>query len=465
MTDFIFDSDRYRVKECPCGKDNDDGKFVPFVDHVNYGHCHSCGKTFHPSGAIPAIRSAKAIRMPVPAIPVDIISASMQGWDENHLIKYLRGIFPVASVESIIRRYRIGSDGHKWTGSTVLWYIDRQMTVRAGKVILFDPASGKRVKDPFPHLTWIHKLYPMPVGYEVRQCFYGEHLLSDRSRPVAIVEAERTAIVMSEKIPEFIWIASGGKNGLSADKYRQLSGRDVILFPDSGEGYRLWTEKAKEILPHVKSIKIDGQVERYAKGTGNLDILDLIDIRQEKKKDAVPAERTDAPSDRINPDHQKKVRLLFPFFAGGDVMNHKEVINAIIYNMRRYDPISERMPPPTYEHFQTAEKALSDMIGSGSIIKTESGFYHAFDYQMPEISIPLRSGSVSQDKWPVDDLRSFFASAKMPDTIRLDGMQVADLDLMVKSHLSMIDRNNGTPAFLPYYDRLVKVKGMIIAME
>jgi hypothetical protein len=461
-----FDRNRFRVKECPCGKDNKDGKFTPFVDHDAYGYCYSCGITFYPDNTIKAVRPSIRNAVPSPSIPIDIFSASMQGWDDNNLIKYLRGIFPKASVESIIRRYKIGSDGHKWKGSSVLWYIDRQMTVRAGKVILFDAVSGKRMKEPFPHQSWIHSLYPMPSGYELRHCFYGEHLLSDRSRPVAIVEAERTAIVMSEKMPDYIWISSGGKNGLTASRWKSLSGRDVILFPDSGDGYILWKELAKEMMPYVKSISVDDQVQRHAKGMGNLDLLDLIDIRQERKKESPLSNKADQPSGQIDPNHRRKVRQLFPFFLGGNVLNHKEAINAIIYNIRQYDPMKDRMKPPTFEHIQMAEKALNDMIESGAIIKTDSGHYHAFDYQMPEINIKLISDSKSKEKWPVDELRSFFNSASLPDSIRLDrASMISNVQSMVSNHLNIIDKNNGTPAFLPYYERLTKLKGMLIAMQ
>ena len=43
-----LDKKRFRVKHCPCGKDNKDGKFVPYVGHENKGYCHSCGETFLP---------------------------------------------------------------------------------------------------------------------------------------------------------------------------------------------------------------------------------------------------------------------------------------------------------------------------------------------------------------------------------------------------------------------------------
>ncbi|MBK7097579.1 MAG: hypothetical protein IPH58_03420 [Sphingobacteriales bacterium] len=42
-----FDKKRFRIKHCPCGKSNKDGKFIPYKGLDNCGYCHSCGKTFY----------------------------------------------------------------------------------------------------------------------------------------------------------------------------------------------------------------------------------------------------------------------------------------------------------------------------------------------------------------------------------------------------------------------------------
>jgi len=41
-----FDKNRKRVKQCPCGKSNKDGKFSPFVGYIDKGYCHGCSKFF-----------------------------------------------------------------------------------------------------------------------------------------------------------------------------------------------------------------------------------------------------------------------------------------------------------------------------------------------------------------------------------------------------------------------------------
>ncbi len=61
---------------------------------------------------------------------------------------------------------------------------------------------------------------------------------------VAIVESEKSAIIASIIMPELIWLAAGGIQGLSIEKCKVLKGRNVILYPDFG-AYEKWTEKAK----------------------------------------------------------------------------------------------------------------------------------------------------------------------------------------------------------------------------
>ena len=64
-----------------------------------------------------------------------------------------------------------------------------------------------------------------------------KHLMKGNNKPVAIVESEKTAIVASIYIPEYVWIATGGKNGCKwkeKDIAKVLLNREqpIYLFPD-----------------------------------------------------------------------------------------------------------------------------------------------------------------------------------------------------------------------------------------
>ena len=71
----------------------------------------------------------------------------------------------------------------------------------------------------------------------MKQCLFGEHLLSDTSaamsaKPVAIVESEKTALVAALFIPDFVWLATGGMHGcFNSEAMQVLKEREVILFP------------------------------------------------------------------------------------------------------------------------------------------------------------------------------------------------------------------------------------------
>jgi len=56
--------------------------------------------------------------------------------------------------------------------------------------MLYSPTTGKRVKEPFNHITWVHKALKQP-DFNLKQCLFGEHLLQDKTKPVAIVESEK----------------------------------------------------------------------------------------------------------------------------------------------------------------------------------------------------------------------------------------------------------------------------------
>ena len=48
------------------------------------------------------------------------------------------------------------------------------------------------------------------------QCLFGEHLLTRYpERIVALVEAEKTAVIGAGFIPEYVWLATGGRSGVN----------------------------------------------------------------------------------------------------------------------------------------------------------------------------------------------------------------------------------------------------------
>ncbi|KAF0237441.1 MAG: hypothetical protein FD181_2007 [Prolixibacteraceae bacterium] len=211
---------------------------------------------------------------PVSFIPFEVFKASLKAHETNHFIKFLISLFGVEVASQLVSRYFIATSKH-WNGATVFWQIDTHGKVRTGKIMLYSPATGKRVKEPYNHINWVHSLLKQPE-FELRQCLFGEHLLSiDKNKPVAIVESEKTAVIASVYLPRFIWVAVGSLTNLNAEKCSILKGRTVTLFPDLN-GFEKWNSKAKE-LSLLASFQVSGLLERKATEADKKQGFDIAD--------------------------------------------------------------------------------------------------------------------------------------------------------------------------------------------
>lgn len=164
-------------------------------------------------------------------------------------IEYLCGLFDTKTIERVAADYYLGTTRNR---DAIFWQVDCNRRIRTGKVISYDPQTGHRSKSG---TTWIHALMKkqglIDGEYNLQQCLFGEHLLQKYpDKVVAIVEAEKTAVIASAVFPKYVWLATGGKYGINADKMKVLAGRKVIFYPDTGttsETYDYWREKAEEL--------------------------------------------------------------------------------------------------------------------------------------------------------------------------------------------------------------------------
>lgn len=176
-----------------------------------------------------------------------MVDATLVKYERNNFVQYLLNTFDFDVVYQLICRYRIGTARH-WNGATIFWQIDTEGFVRTGKVMLYNTETGKRVKKPFSHITWVHTLLTPQVNgeeFKLKQCLFGEHLLKQYpDKDVAIVESEKTAIIASAYNDSCIWLAAGSINNLNIEICKPLQGRTVILYPDLG-AYDKWKTKAR----------------------------------------------------------------------------------------------------------------------------------------------------------------------------------------------------------------------------
>lgn len=245
--DYRWELRRSSKKEvCPaCGQ----RRFVPYVstrDHETpageaFGRCdreQNCGYHAYPNGVqepnVPIVepKQCEPIRFYPSAVRVDY---------NTNLFGYVAHLVGTFNAIQIWNRYKIGRDGTR----TIWWQIDENGEIRGGKSMPYKPDGHRNKDDKFP-ANWLHKSAAWRGyfdGQELQQCLFGAHLLKQYpDKGVIIVEAEKTAAVMSAYTTEWIWLAAGGSQGLkNEEKLKCLQGRKVYLIPDNGQ---YWNWKA-----------------------------------------------------------------------------------------------------------------------------------------------------------------------------------------------------------------------------
>lgn len=192
-------------------------------------------------------------------------------------------------------RYCIGSTVK---GGVIFWQIDQEGRVHDGKVMYYQPDCHRNKLDQYKP-TWVsaikrrHDPYPN-LPHVSSHCFFGLHQLSslDHSAEpsIVIVEAEKTAFVLSERYPEYIWLAAGGLGEVQVDKFRPLRGRKIIMMPDTdtdGTAFKRWNDAAQAVMQSVfwedsPPIHVSSFLERKATPDQKQRKIDLLDYVIEK---------------------------------------------------------------------------------------------------------------------------------------------------------------------------------------
>ncbi|WP_245564975.1 DUF6371 domain-containing protein [Spirosoma panaciterrae] len=201
-------------------------------------------------------------------MPFELFKQSLSHYDQNEFVNGLYSLFNDEITNDLISRFFIGTSKH-WPGATVFWQIDQYGRIRTGKIMLYDSLTLKRIKQPFSHIDWVHSVLKKQgrlTEFELSQCLFGLHQLKGQStnRPIAIVESEKTAILATVYLPEFIWLACGSLSNLTAEKLLPLAGRIVTLFPDLN-GFKKWSQKAEELRPIIgKRLTVSDVLEKRA---------------------------------------------------------------------------------------------------------------------------------------------------------------------------------------------------------
>lgn len=254
--DYQFDKKRnYKLITPCCSKSNTDGKFTSFADVPEiYGYCHSCGISNYPPTIYqcesgdefiwnkssekfePIIQSPKLSQSTFPkAIPNSSVEIKYipekNVWKyfnvlpENNLLQYLRKIYGDKKVNDAKETFLLGTSED---GGCIFWSVNSQLQVQKSKISYYD-ANGRRTRT-------FRVPYKNSDGYY--NCLFGcQHIYEEvKGRDIVIlVESEKTAIVGYINLPQYVWVAYGGINGLTPSKLQPLVGHTVLIIPDMSE--------------------------------------------------------------------------------------------------------------------------------------------------------------------------------------------------------------------------------------
>jgi len=293
----------FRLISPCCNKENRDGKFVNYIGYAkDYGYCHSCGKASPPptlyvddkglkyvwntalhswerssEGIVNFSESSFSKKSIKPKktrfIPEAVIWKYYFTEPENNLLKYLRMNYSKERVDDVKETYAIGTTKD---GGTIFWLTNQNSQVQKAKISYYNIEGKRTNKFKVP--------YKNGDGYFA--CLFGAHLLSESykgSRTVVLVESEKTALVGEILLPQYVWLAYGGINGLTEAKIECLSGHKVLIIPDISENAVSIAYKKLPLL-HSKNIKAkiwdmtEGKTDLKLKEEGvyNNDLEDFI---------------------------------------------------------------------------------------------------------------------------------------------------------------------------------------------
>jgi len=231
------------------------------------------------------------------SLPVEILQQTLSGYENNtfinNLVKGTPHPFPVEKVGKIISMYALGtiSNGFR-KGATTFPYIDINGNITAIQVKEFDNnnhTTGQGFYHSMVEYKYNHAGKALPgwlVEYNKNEkrvsCFFGSHLLNKYpANTIALVEAPKTAIYgnlyfgLPDTPANYLWLAVYNKSSLTAERFKVLQGRNVVLFPDDN-AYNEWGKKATEfqkLFPGTR-IKISDLIE----GNGDVKGGDLADF-------------------------------------------------------------------------------------------------------------------------------------------------------------------------------------------
>lgn len=177
-----------------------------------------------------------------PYIPEHFLEKSFGRNKKSNLFKFCADKFGTETTQYVFDKYMVGTDKEL---NTIFWFHDGQ-GFRAGKYICYQE-NGKRNQKIFPQH---YKESVFGLNKELKACLFGEHLLNPKTEHIFLVESEKTAmfclaacvngLILNElESDSFVFLATGGANGLSEEKAKVLKDKTIFLVNDCDQAGRI----------------------------------------------------------------------------------------------------------------------------------------------------------------------------------------------------------------------------------
>jgi len=230
MKDFIHQFEEHPAPKISCPKCGHKKCFRKYKNLPrDYGKCeriNSCGYHNIPNGqmngghypptatTVPAVPEIEyKIIYPEEALCSTVIANQTSMFHEVCKNK-------LSIADEHFKKWNIGSRGTE----TAFVYMDINKQPLNIRFVEYDERCNRsKEKTPYSLSAKNYSKYKL--------CLFGEHLLTDKT--VCLVESEKTAFIASHYYPQFDWLATGSRNGLTDDKISVLQNRQVLFLPDA----------------------------------------------------------------------------------------------------------------------------------------------------------------------------------------------------------------------------------------
>ena len=210
------------------------------------------------------------------------------------------------------QRYRLGATKDR---AVIFWEIDQQDHCHNGKMMHYLPDCHRdKTRTPTWAASELKKSGSLPPQFDNPHCLFGLHLLYERRMmsdgerrmmsdgrgettnsqsptTIAIVESEKSAVILSEYFPDCLWLSCGGLQMLKPQLLEPLIHHKIILFPDTdtnGDAFAIWTNVAHQAATTYSfhyPIRISPILEQRASEEQKRRKIDLVDLLFEGKRE------------------------------------------------------------------------------------------------------------------------------------------------------------------------------------